>query len=96
MTRRGPFQDLERLIRDGLILLARAYQVALSPLMGGQCRFEPTCSNYFIEAVRKRGALRGTLMGIRRILRCNPWCKGGYDPVEAPGLGDKEQPSSRR
>ncbi len=65
-----------------LVLLAELYQAILSPLLGGQCRFSPTCSNYFIEAVDKRGPIRGMLMGLWRILRCNPLGKGGYDPVE--------------
>ena len=65
-----------------LILLARLYQLTLSRFLGGQCRFVPTCSEYFIEAVRRRGALRGGLMGLWRILRCNPFSCGGYDPVE--------------
>ena len=66
----------------GLIGLARLYQAMLSPLIGRQCRFYPTCSNYFIQAVEKRGAVVGTLKGLWRICRCNPFCKGGYDPVE--------------
>ena len=65
-----------------LILLVRMYQHTLSRYLGGQCRFIPSCSNYFIEAVQKRGALIGGLKGIWRILRCNPLSKGGYDPVE--------------
>ncbi len=65
-----------------LIALARMYQRTLSPLLGGQCRFVPTCSEYFIQAVRRRGALRGTLKGLWRILRCHPFSRGGYDPVE--------------
>ena len=65
-----------------LILAVRLYQYALGPLLGGQCRFVPSCSQYFVEAVRRRGALRGSLMGLWRLLRCNPLCKGGYDPVE--------------
>ena len=65
-----------------LIGLVRLYQVTLSRSLGGHCRFHPTCSRYFIEAVRRHGALRGTAMGAWRILRCNPFCKGGYDPVK--------------
>ncbi len=65
-----------------LILLARLYQNALSPLLGRQCRFVPSCSNYFIDAVRRRGALRGSAAGLWRILRCNPFSRGGYDPLE--------------
>jgi putative membrane protein insertion efficiency factor len=66
----------------GLILIAmvRVYQVTLSPLIGRQCRFQPTCSNYFIGSVEKYGAIRGSLKGIWRICRCNPFCQGGDDP----------------
>jgi len=64
-----------------LVLLARLYQLTLSPLIGRQCRFVPSCSEYFIQAVQAKGALRGALMGAWRILRCNPFCRGGYDPV---------------
>lgn len=65
-----------------LIALVEVYQAALSPVIGRHCRFRPTCSNYFIEAVEKRGAFVGTLKGLWRICRCNPLCKGGYDPVD--------------
>lgn len=63
-----------------LILLVRCYQYTLSPLVGRQCRFQPSCSNYFIGAVRKYGAIRGSGRGLLRILRCHPWNPGGYDP----------------
>jgi len=63
-----------------LIALVRVYQLVLSPVLGRHCRFQPTCSAYFIEAVRKYGALRGSWRGVRRILRCHPWNPGGYDP----------------
>jgi putative membrane protein insertion efficiency factor len=63
-----------------LILLVRVYQWTLSPIVGRQCRFQPTCSNYFIGAVQKYGAVLGTLKGIRRVSRCHPWNPGGYDP----------------
>ena len=63
-----------------LIGMARVYQVTLSPILGRHCRFHPSCSVYFIEAVRKYGAIRGTCRGIWRICRCNPWNPGGYDP----------------
>ncbi len=66
----------------GLIFMVRLYQATLSRWLGGRCRFTPSCSEYFIEAVRKRGPLIGTFKGLWRILRCNPLCKGGYDPVE--------------
>ena len=63
-----------------LIALVRLYQFFLSPFLGRQCRFKPTCSHYFIGAVNKYGALRGTAKGVWRILRCNPFCQGGWDP----------------
>jgi hypothetical protein len=64
-----------------LILLVRAYQVALSPLLGGQCRYYPSCSAYGIEALEKHGALRGSWLTVKRIARCHPFHPGGYDPV---------------
>jgi putative membrane protein insertion efficiency factor len=63
-----------------LIFLVRIYQWTLSPLFGRQCRFEPSCSRYFIGAVRKYGAIIGAWKGICRIGRCHPWHPGGYDP----------------
>lgn len=63
-----------------LIGMVRLYQIFLSPIFGGQCRFHPTCSHYFIEAVKKYGAISGSYRGIRRILRCHPYHPGGYDP----------------
>lgn len=63
-----------------MILLVKGYQWTLSPLVGRQCRFYPTCSNYFIGAVQKYGAVRGALKGVWRICRCHPFHPGGYDP----------------
>lgn len=63
-----------------LIAIARGYQLAISPLLGPRCRFQPTCSQYFIESVRKHGAIRGAWRGLRRIGRCHPWGSSGYDP----------------
>jgi putative membrane protein insertion efficiency factor len=59
----------------------KLYKMFLSPFFPPACRFEPSCSVYAMEAVEKYGALRGTWMGIKRILRCQPFCEGGYDPV---------------
>ena len=64
-----------------LIVLVRLYQVTLSPLLGNSCRFEPSCSAYFIEAVQHHGAWTGGGLGLRRLLRCHPFCAGGYDQV---------------
>ncbi|MCI0359061.1 MAG: membrane protein insertion efficiency factor YidD [Planctomycetaceae bacterium] len=72
--------EILRLPTRIVIAFVRLYQLTLSPLIGRQCRFQPTCSNYMIGAVEKYGVLRGVPMGLWRILRCNPFCKGGYDP----------------
>ena len=72
-------------MRAVLILMVRAYQVALSPLFSGCCRFEPSCSNYMIEALKVHGAVKGTLLGLCRLLRCHPFGKYGYDPVPPKG-----------
>jgi len=64
-----------------LIGLIRFYQLVLSPFMGNQCRFTPTCSQFAREAVEKHGALKGSWLAIRRISRCHPWHSGGHDPV---------------
>ncbi|MCC7339082.1 MAG: membrane protein insertion efficiency factor YidD [Pirellulaceae bacterium] len=60
--------------------LVRVYQRGLSPLLGSSCRFQPTCSAYMITAIEKYGLLRGTARGCKRILRCHPFHRGGYDP----------------
>ncbi len=65
----------------------RAYQWTLRPLLGCNCRFAPSCSDYAIEALRRHGALRGTGLAAWRVLRCNPWCAGGYDPVPDAASG---------
>ena len=61
--------------------LIRGYQKFISPLFPPSCRYYPTCSNYSVQAIQKHGAIKGSLMGIARILRCDPFVKGGYDPV---------------
>ena len=68
------------MISKFLIACVRFYQKWISPSLPDMCRFEPSCSQYFIEAVQKYGPIKGTLKGIWRILRCNPWNPGGYDP----------------
>ena len=64
-----------------LLGLIRGYKYFLSPLLPPSCRFTPTCATYTIEAIEKYGALRGSYLGIRRLLRCHPFSRGGYDPV---------------
>ncbi len=63
-----------------LITAIRIYQVTLSPLLGQACRFEPSCSRYMVESLKKYGLFRGLAKGLRRISRCHPWNPGGYDP----------------
>ncbi|WP_057896155.1 membrane protein insertion efficiency factor YidD [Liquorilactobacillus oeni] len=64
-----------------LLLLIRGYQKFISPLFPPSCRYYPTCSNYTFTAIQMHGVLKGTLMGVSRILRCQPFIHGGYDPV---------------
>lgn len=64
-----------------LIFFIRIYQKTLSPFIGKNCRYIPTCSEYTIDAINEYGSLKGSIMGIKRIIRCNPLSKGGYDPV---------------
>ncbi|MFL0197915.1 membrane protein insertion efficiency factor YidD [Clostridium sp. WILCCON 0269] len=65
-----------------LIFLIKVYRKYISPLKVPCCRFYPTCSQYVLEALQKYGIIKGGFMSIKRILRCNPFCKGGYDPVK--------------
>ncbi|MBL8519566.1 MAG: membrane protein insertion efficiency factor YidD [Betaproteobacteria bacterium] len=64
-----------------LMTAIRGYQLVLSPYLGSQCRFLPTCSSYAMEAIRSHGSARGIWLGVRRLGRCHPWCAGGWDPV---------------
>jgi putative membrane protein insertion efficiency factor len=64
-----------------LIALVRAYRLFLSPWLGSSCRFEPTCSAYALEALKRHGATHGGYLTLRRLARCHPWCAGGSDPV---------------
>lgn len=64
-----------------LVFVVRGYQILLSPYFGSQCRFSPTCSHYSMQALEKHGAIKGAYLTIRRLLRCNPWHRGGFDPV---------------
>ena len=78
-------------------VLQRIYKLPISPLLhwiagpGAGCRFLPSCSEYFAEAVEKHGILRGTRLGVVRICRCNPWCEAGFDPVP-PARAETQEP----
>ena len=65
-----------------LIFAIYVYRYTFSPIIGNSCRFQPTCSRYAEEALRKYGAFKGTVMAVRRVFRCHPWHEGGYDPVQ--------------
>ncbi|MHC5005075.1 MAG: membrane protein insertion efficiency factor YidD [Planctomycetota bacterium] len=88
------------LLARPLILAVRLYQVTLRPVMGGQCRFHPSCSEYALEALREHGAWRGSWLTVRRLLRCQPFGGFGYDPVPPrsatgrPDAATDERPSS--
>ena len=69
-----------------LVGLVKLYRLFLSPYLGGRCRFHPSCSQYALEALSRFGALRGSALSTLRVLRCNPLCEGGVDPVPADGV----------
>lgn len=69
------------MLRNGLIGIVKGYRLFLSPWLGSACRFEPTCSNYALQALGRHGAAKGTYLTFARLMRCHPWCNGGEDPV---------------
>lgn len=74
---------VKSMLGKAIIALIRGYQHCISPfLMPGKCRFTPVCSVYFIQAVEKYGPFKGSWLGIRRIMKCHPFHKGGYDPLK--------------
>ena len=70
-----------RRIKNLVLLTLRCYQRLLSPWLPPACRFEPTCSAYMYQAIQKKGILKGFYWGVKRLLRCHPFCTGGFDPV---------------
>lgn len=81
---------ISRVLARPLIWLVNLYRIAISPWLGGNCRFQPTCSEYAIEALQTHGVLRGSWLAARRIVRCNPWGGSGYDPVPGTARNDDE------
>jgi uncharacterized protein len=67
--------------QQALIGLVKAYRLLLSPWLGSACRFEPTCSAYSLQALKQHGAIAGATLTAYRLVRCQPWCQGGHDPV---------------
>lgn len=72
---------IAKIIAEPFVWLVRFYQIFLSPLLGSNCRYTPTCSHYTIEALRRHGVIKGGWLSIKRISSCNPWGGSGYDPV---------------
>ena len=75
-------KNIVNFIKKIMIILIRFYQLCISPMLGNNCRYYPTCSQYAIEAIEKKGIIRGSWMAVKRICRCHPWHDGGYDPVK--------------
>ena len=74
-------KTLKKILIAPLVGLIYFYREAISPFTPAACRFEPTCSTYFLEALKIHGLIKGSYLGIKRIISCNPWGKSGYDPV---------------
>lgn len=68
-------------MKKWILLALRGYKRFISPLLPPSCRFEPTCSVYMYQAIEKKGVLKGLYLGLKRLLRCHPFCRGGFDPV---------------
>ena len=85
MTPANIGRGLVSIPRYAIVGLIRLYQLTISPLLGPTCKYYPSCSHYGLEAVRRHGALKGTVMASWRVLRCNPWSNGGVDEVPAKG-----------
>lgn len=84
------------MIRWVLILLIKGYRLFISPYLGQNCRYEPSCSAYAVEALQRYGVLRGGWMAVKRVSRCHPWHEGGYDPVPPVSDSNAPKPPSRR
>jgi uncharacterized protein len=82
---RAVLRILAKLVEQALVAMVCFYQVAISPILIGNCKYCPSCSDYFIQAVREWGVVRGSWLGFKRLARCTPWGAGGIDPVPRKG-----------
>lgn len=85
---------MNKLIVALLTLLIKAYRFMVSPLLGTNCRFHPSCSHYAQESITKHGAIYGVYLGIRRLLKCHPWHPGGLDPVPPTSKTNNSHPQT--
>jgi putative membrane protein insertion efficiency factor len=80
-TQKLILKSILKILAIPFIILIKIYQLLVSPLLPPSCRFTPTCSHYTLEALKKYGLFKGSWLGVKRILRCHPWGRSGYDPV---------------
>jgi uncharacterized protein len=80
-TARTVYKTIIKLLAFPFILIIKMYQLLISPILPSNCRYQPTCSHYTVEALKKYGIFKGGWLGIKRISRCHPWGSSGYDPV---------------
>ncbi len=85
-----------RFARAAVLAPIVAYRRVLSPALPRRCKYEPTCSSYAVDAIREYGILRGLVLGVWRLLRCNPWSHGGYDPVQSQRVFGGDHATHRR
>lgn len=90
----SPLGPIAKACNLPFLAVIKVYRLLFSPILGGQCRFEPTCSRYAAEAYRLHGPLKGTQMTTARICRCQPWNKGGFDPVPLPDTPNTPSPDA--
>ena len=87
---------MHKLLKKLFILPIRFYQMAISPMLGPTCRYDPSCSHYMVEAIEEWGVLKGTWLGLKRIGRCHPWGGHGHDPVPRKNKGEPQNLEVRR
>jgi hypothetical protein len=85
---------MRRLVRRLAVLPIRVYQRLVSPFLGPRCRYYPSCSDYAVQAIDRFGILRGLVLAGWRLVRCNPWSRGGFDPVEDQRLFSPKVPAA--
>ncbi|SBS30993.1 Putative membrane protein insertion efficiency factor [Marinomonas spartinae] len=83
------------MIKRFFLILVKCYQYAISPLLGNNCRFYPSCSHYMIEAIERFGVIKGIYLGLKRLAKCHPWHEGGVDPVPPCPCHEKKRSSDK-